>query len=226
VRENYEFNSIARSIDELVVLDVSRANRDIEQLASQVERLAASCFMPIGAGGGIRTIEHVYRLFAAGADKVVLNSLLFEDPAAARRISRTFGAQAVVASLDYREDSAGARTVFTANGTRSTGMSLAAAVDYCGTLDVGEVYATSINNDGTGNGFDLRGLAADFVGSQVPVIASGGAGNYRHFLDALQIPLVRAVSTANLFNFMGDGLQETRELLIQHGVPLCTWTES
>src|SRR5688500_12580713 len=72
VRENYDFNSIARSIDELVVLDVSRANRDVEQLASQVEHLAASCFMPIAAGGGIRSLDHVYRLFSAGADKVVL----------------------------------------------------------------------------------------------------------------------------------------------------------
>jgi cyclase len=182
--------------------------------------------MPIAAGGGIRSLDHVYRLFSAGADKVVLNSLLFEDPATVRRISRTFGAQAVVASLDYREHPAGVRTVLTANGTRNTGMDLAAALRYTTSLNVGEVYVTCINNDGTGNGFDLIGLEADCSDSPVPVIASGGAGNYRHFLDALRIPLVRAVSTANLFNFMGDGLQETRELLLENGVRLCMWTES
>lgn len=226
VRENYEFNSIAHSIDELVVLDVSRRERKIENLAGQVEQLAQSCFMPIAAGGGIRAIEHVYRLFEAGADKVVLNSLLFSDPGLVRELSRTFGAQSVIASVDFRLDAEGVRKVFTGNGEISTGMELADTLKYIGTLNVGEVYLTSISNDGTGNGFDLEALRLSCEICQIPTIASGGAGNYMHLLQGLELEGVKAVSTANLFNFMGNGIQEARELMAERGIALCMWVKA
>ena len=149
IRANYEFNSIARSIDELVVLDVSRGERNIEDLAGQVEQLAQSCFMPIAVGGGIRTVKQAYQLFEAGADKVVLNSLLFSDPGVVRELSRSFGAQSIVASIDFRLRPDGVRQVFAGNGTLDTGMMLTEALTYIGTLNVGEVFLTSISNDGT-----------------------------------------------------------------------------
>lgn len=226
VRENYEFNSIARSIDELVVLDVSRDERHIDNLAGQVEQLAQSCFMPIAAGGGIRSVDDAYRLFRAGADKVVLNTALFSDTALVVELSRIFGAQSIVASIDFRLEADGVRRVFAANGGKDTGMTLEAALRHVGALDVGEVYLTSINNDGTGNGFDLDALKISAGHCSVPTIASGGAGNYVHLMEALQVEGIKAASTANLFNFMGNGIQEARELMRQSGVPLCMWVGS
>lgn len=225
VRENFEFNSIARSIDELVVLDVSRAERDVEALAGQVEQLAESCFMPIAAGGGLRTRADAERLFGAGADKVVLNTALFSDPSWVQELSRSFGAQSIVASVDFRLDTDGERRVYTANGEVDTGRTLADALEYISTLSVGEVYLNSINNDGTGNGFDHDALRISAELCQIPTIAAGGAGNYKHLLDGLRVDGVHAVATANLFNFMGDGIQEARELLAEAGIPLCMWTE-
>jgi cyclase len=226
VRENYEFNSIARSIDELVVLDVSRGERKIDNLAGQVEQLAQSCFMPIAAGGGIRSLDHAYRLFQAGADKIVLNSPLFSDPGLVAELSRTFGAQSIVASVDFRLGSDGVRRVFAGNGEINTGMSLQEALRHVAGLNVGEVYLTSINNDGTGNGFDLKALRISCEICQVPTIASGGAGNYLHLSEGLQLEGIKAVSTANLFNFMGNGIQEARESMHASGIPLCMWVES
>ena len=225
VQDNYAFNSIARSIDELVILDVSRGDRNIEELAAQVELLAKSCFVPIAAGGGIRTIDHAHTLFRAGADKVVLNSLMFTDPELVRDLSRSFGGQSIVASIDYRIDPDGSRKVFTKNGTQFTGMALVEALNYVVSLNIGEVYLTSINNDGTGNGFDIEGLRISSEECEVPTIASGGAGNYKHLIEGLRLAGIRAVSTANLFNFMGDGIREARELMVENGAALCMWRE-
>ena len=225
VQENYEFTSIARSIDELVVLEVSRGDRDLEIFAAQLELLSESCFMPLAAGGGIRTLDHAYRLFEAGADKVVVNSALFTDPALVETLAASFGAQSIMASLDYRLKEDGTRMVFTDNGATPTGMTLEQALAHIAKLNVGEVYLTSIDRDGTGNGFDLDALRMSTEISAIPTIASGGAGNYVHLIDGLQVGRVGAVSTANLFNFMGAGIEEARELMADEGIPLSMWRE-
>lgn len=225
IQENYDFDSIARSIDELIVLDVARAEAsDIEALASQVRSLGKRCFMPIAAGGGIRSVADTQKLFQAGADKIVLNSPYFKNPQLVRELVGIYGAQSIVASIDYRREESGMRRVYCRGGTEDTGLDLGLAVALIQEIGAGELYLTSMNNDGTGDGYDLEGLAIAAALSSAPIIASGGAGNHVHFVEALRSGHVNAVSSANLFNFMCDGLQEARLAMLREGVNLSVWT--
>jgi len=224
VQENYDFDSIARSIDELVVLDVAKAAAsDIDALAGQVRHLGEQCFMPIAAGGGIRSLADARKLFQAGADKLVLNTPYFEDPPLVRELVRTYGAQSIIASIDFRPHEDGTRRVYCRGGTRDTGLNLEQAIALVQQIGTGELYLTSMERDGTGDGYDLESLSLASQLAQVPVIASGGAGNSAHFVEALRSRAVNAVSTANLFNFMGDGLRDARAEMLQDGIGLSVW---
>lgn len=224
VLDNYDFDSIARSIDELIVLDVSRSEkRDVNSLSNELQRLGRNCFMPFAVGGGIRTLDHALQLFKAGADKIVMNTAYFSDPDLIRDLGQIIGIQSIVASIDYRLNADGERVVYINNGSEAAGHSLIDAVKYVQDVGAGELYLTSVENDGTGQGFDLEALRLVASVCSIPVIASGGAGNYSHFNAALKSGLVSAVSTANLFNFMGDGLADARRSMFADGIDLSSW---
>lgn len=225
LKDFYDFDSIAFSIDELIVLDVSRGERDKEKFAALLGEISRNCFMPIGAGGGVRSPEDASFFLNSGADKVVVNTLLFSDPDLVRDLVKKFGAQCIVASIDYKTLDSGATEVFVENGGRSAGMNVAAAIAHVQRLGVGEIYLTSINRDGTGRGLDLKEIAGAADGVTCPLIASGGAGTFDHIADALKAPAISAVSTANLFNFMSDNLTEARQWVIGSGTPLARWAD-
>lgn len=222
VKEHYDFESIAFSIDELVILDIGRESRNIAEFSGILEEIGRNCFMPIAAGGGIRSVEDVQRLLKSGADKVVINTPLFTDPGLVQRLVKRFGSQCVIASIDYRRTGEEGE-VFIENGARPTGMMVAEAVSHAQQLGAGEVYLTSITRDGTGQGLDLDYVSRIAAEVSVPIIISGGAGSFNHLGSALQIENIAAVSTANLFNFMGDNLTEARQFIIESGIPLATW---
>jgi cyclase len=197
LRENYDFDAIAQSIDELVVLDVTRGQRDTAVFAEHLRQLSSSYFLPIAAGGGVRTLEDGYRLLSANADKLVVNSALVDDPALVSALARTFGNQSVVASIDCRKTEAGYRA-FIHNGETDSGLDLANAVSRAAVLGAGEIYLTSIDKDGTGFGYDEE-LVAQISGlTRLPLILSGGVGRYQHFCDGLAIEGVTGASTANI----------------------------
>ncbi len=223
LRESYDFDSIALSIDELVVLDVTRGQKNLATLTKRVAELAQNCFMPIAAGGGITSMEAAYSILGAGADKLVVNTALANQPDLVRELVRVFGGQSIVASIDYR-DVDGTNQVFVDNGTRSTGKSLEEFAAHAAALGVGEMYVTSMQRDGTGQGYDIATLRQLGRAVSVPVIASGGVGKPQHLLEGLREAGVQAVSTANLFNFIANGLAHARQVLIQNGVPLPSWT--
>jgi cyclase len=222
LHEYYEFESIANSIDELVVLDVSRGGRNPQQFADVLRQLGRRCFMPIAAGGGVRSVDDAKRLLRAGADKVVVNSPLFDDGALVGELVRRFGSQCVVASIDYKREGEASRT-FRHNGREDTGLDLAQAIERAQHLGAGELYLTSIARDGTGQGFDEDFLGRAARRADVPVIASGGAGNFAHLASALARDSLSGASTANLFNFMADGLTEARRHVIGAGITLARW---
>lgn len=223
LKEFYDFDAIAFSIDELIVLDVSRGVRDRGAFSRLLEQISSHCFMPIGAGGGVRSIEDVHRLLKSGADKVVVNTILFRDEPLVRTLIDRFGAQCIVASIDFMTSASGMTEVYVDNGRVATGVTLEVAIDRVQALDVGEIYLTSINQDGTGRGFDPGAIIIARERVRCPLIVSGGAGTFAHIADALQIPAVSAVSTANLFNFMSDNLTEARRVVIESGTPLAHW---
>ena len=223
IRDHYEFDSIAFAIDELIVLDVTRGARDREGFAALLLELSRHCFMPIAAGGGIRSVDDARRLLNAGADKVVVNTALFTDPDLVRELSARFGAQCVIASIDYRRTDQGENRVFTENGERPLHLSLEEAVALAASLGAGELYLTSMTRDGTGQGLDVASVAGIARQTTLPVIISGGAGNFRQLSEAISDPAISAVSTANLFNFMSDNLREARSEIIASGTELATW---
>ena len=228
LRSNYDLDAITHAIDELIVLDVSRGSRgsrDTASFARQVERLSSLCFIPLCAGGGIRTMEHAYRLLDAGADKLVVNTPLREDPALVRNLVRVFGSQCVVASIDYRLNGESTET-FVQSGSVATGLTADEVVRDACALGAGEIYLTSIDRDGTGQGYDLRTLAKVSTDSTVPVIASGGAGKDEHLIEGILRGGAQAVATANLFNFIADGLTYARQRMRESGIPLAEWPRS
>jgi cyclase len=222
IEKNYNFKVIASSIDELVVLNVTRGEKEMATFAGQVAELTRGCFVPLAAGGGIRSIDDAVLLLRSGADKLVINTPLVQDPALVSALAQRFGRQCVVASIDYRKRD-GKDEVFVENGTVATGMTVAEAVSNAERLGAGEVYLTSMDQDGTGQGYDTATLEQVAARSRVPVIASGGVGKFEHLAGWLAHPWASAAATANIFNFLGEGLREARMHIEEQGIPLATW---
>ena len=221
--ENYEFESITRSIDELLILNVGRGAPDWPGFIENVQKVVKYCFMPVAVGGGIRNTEQARLLFENGADKLVLNSAFFRDAQLVNRLARLYGAQSIVASLDFQRNGAGEAEIFVDGGRENTGVRLAEAVSGAARAGAGEIYLTSIDRDGTGMGYDLEALQTAFKACDLPIIAAGGADTSDRLGEGIRSGFASAVSTAHLFNFMCDGLREAREELIADGIPLSHW---
>jgi cyclase len=222
LRENYDFDAIAQSIDELVVLNVGRGDRSSAEFADHLRELSANYFLPIAAGGGIRTVDDGYRLFNANADKLVLNSPLIDNPDVVRSLARIFGGQSIVASIDCRRIDHAYRT-FIHNGQTDSGTELKDAVQQAADLGAGEIYLTSMDRDGTGFGYDLEMIANLGPATRLPLILSGGVGRYQHFCDGLLLDGVTGASTANIYNFIVGGLSRARAHIVSQGIPMAGW---
>jgi cyclase len=222
IRENYDFDSIAYSIDELVVLNVQRGEKDVQGFASELTKLIHGCFMPVAAGGGIRTMDDAYAIIAAGADKLVVNSNLYNNKPLIREMVSVFGSQCVIASIDYKNVN-GRNEVFIENGAVNSGLIVEEAVQNAIDLSAGEIYLTSMDKDGTGQGLDIDTLSKVVSISPVHVIGSGGVGREDQFVEGMQKAGLQATSTANLFNFIADGLTEAREYIHAQGIEMAQW---
>jgi len=219
LEDNYGFSTVGYAIDELVVIDVSRQSRNTPQFCEDLKQLTRDCFAPITAGGGIRTLEHVHQLLRSGADKIVINTSLHDQPELVEEIATEFGRQCIVASIDVQKID-GTYQVFKNNGTIKVGESLEHVLLKCAGLPIGEIHIESIDRDGTGNGLDLEILEFVKHVKDLPLILMGGIGNADHIIAGLKDNRVDAVATGNLLNFMGDGLARARELAINGGVVL------
>lgn len=222
IKEYYNFNAIAHSIDELVVLNVERGEKNINEFAKNLAELNKKCFMPIAAGGGIRKLEHAYQILDAGVDKLVINTSLITQPELVTLLVKTFGSQCVVASIDYK-GSGDSTEVFIRDGSRSAGLTVEKAVEIALSLSCGEIYLTSIDRDGTGEGLDWETIKQIANKTSVPVIASGGVGKYDHFAGGILEANAQAVSSANLFNFIEDGLIEARVAMRKRKIDMAGW---
>lgn len=225
LEKNYKFSEVASYIDELIVLDVTRKARDHARFNETVATIAKECFVPITAGGGISNISQARALLRHGADKIVVNSLLHAAPDKVAELAQEFGSQCVVASIDVIMPSRGKRTVLINNGSIPLPGSAEDVIANLDQSNIGEVYLNSVDRDGTGQGYDFDLIEEVAPLIDVPLIIAGGVGHAGHFLDGLKQENVNAVSTAHLFNFIGDGLKKARALLIQEGIELAFWSE-
>lgn len=216
--EKYNFGSVANSVDELVLIDVSRSARQSERFSEIVSALASAFHMPLSVGGGVTSVEVVDSLLRAGADKVILNSALNGNRARLRLMRETYGKQCLVGSIDVRRID-GAYSVFADNGTRLVG-DLGRHIEERVADSVGEIVINSIDRDGTGQGLDFDVLTGVPHHYESQIVLMGGVGTPGHIVQGLQHPAVDAVVTANLLNFIGDGLAEARLACGQAGIAL------
>lgn len=223
---NYDFSRVSFSIDELIVLDVSRGDRDISRFCDHLKALTEGCFVPIAAGGGVRSVDQAKTLLRSGADKIVVNTPLFNNQGLIDKLAAEFGQQCVVASIDAKYAPGIGYQVWTENATRCIEGTLVEWLNKISQYRVGDLYLNSIDRDGTGRGYDL-GITNQLPESMpMPVIIAGGAGKYHHLAEGLSWAPVDAVATAHLFNFVGDGLEHARRELINGGYNLPVWNRS
>ncbi len=219
LEKNYGFSNVGFSIDELIVLDVSRNERNRDEFSEVLKTLTNDCFAPIAAGGGINSVEDATKLLRSGADKIVVNSSLHNNRKLISELAQEFGRQCIIASVDCKQIE-GNFFIVTNNGSNVTDLTLTKFLEQCSDLAIGEICINSIDRDGTGNGFQIELLDCLPELFEIPVIISGGVGNYSHLAEGLQDARVDAVATANLLNFMGDGLASARSQLVNLGIDL------
>ena len=210
--------------DELVFLDITATREARDTLTKLVERIAERVFIPFTVGGGVRSVDDMRRLLLAGADKVSINSAAVERPGLLREGADAFGAQCVVVAVDARRRVAGDPTagweVFVAGGSRPTGRDALAWCEEAVALGAGEILLTSMDRDGTCEGYDIPLLRAVTERVSVPVIASGGAGTLGHLADAFSEGGAHAVLAASIFHFGTFTIPETKRYLAERGVPI------
>jgi cyclase len=224
LERNYKFTKIAHSIDELIIVNATRGEKSLTDFASVLKKIVSNIFIPICAGGGINSIEDAKILFNNGADKIIINSLLYKSPEIVKQLVKIYGSQSIVASIDYLlKDSI--PEVYIENGLKKIEFNLIDYIEYVQSLHVGEIYLNSINQDGTGFGYDIDTLNLIRNKLNVPLIIAGGAGNEKHLLEGISQDEVSAVATANLFNFMGNGLPLARNMLLSNNINLANWQD-
>jgi imidazole glycerol-phosphate synthase subunit HisF len=208
--------------DEIVLLDITATYEGRKTLVDTVARTAREIFVPFTVGGGVRTPEDAAALFDAGADKISVNSAAIANPSLIGEIGRSFGSQAVVVAIDARRGNGGAETseVYVSGGRKPTGRKLLDWAREAEERGAGEILLTSMDADGTRNGFDCELTALVSSALRIPVIASGGAGNAQHFADVFNAGCADAALAASIFHFgIADARELKRELAAQ-GVPV------
>ena len=218
LENNYKFQKIAFSIDELIIVNATRGKKNLSKFTKILDRLVDNVYIPISAGGGVSSLEDAKLLFNHGADKLIINTALFKNTNLISNIVKYYGKQSIIASIDYKDNE-----VFISDGRKKAGPYLEQYVKQIELLGVGEIYLNSIEKDGTGFGYDLNTieLIADKINT--PLIVAGGAGNQQHLLKGIKTKGVSAIATANLFNFIGESLPKARQHLIQNGANLVEW---
>lgn len=219
--DNYKFTQVSKYIDELIILDASPV-KNTATFCKDVKSIIENIRIPKCFGGGVSSYADALEMFEAGADKISINSLAFDDPIACKEIISMYGSQSIVASIDYKSVDQN-DIVYKSNGSISTGIHLSEHVNFLNTLGFGEILLNSIDRDGTGFGYDLEKVISISDISTSPIIALGGAGNKDHFHAGLLVENVAAVATANLFNFMGDALGISRDHLLEKKINLAKW---
>ncbi len=203
--------------DELVFLDITASSDGRAILLDAVQRTADRVFIPLTVGGGVRSVADIDVLLRAGADKVSINTAALEDPALIQHAAERFGCQCVVVAIDARRGSGG-HDVYSHGGRRSTGRTAADWAQEAAERGAGEILLTSMDQDGTKNGYDLDLTISVVTAVDVPVIASGGAGSPEHLRSVLTDGGAAAALAASIFHFDAHPVPETKRYLHDHGV--------
>ena len=213
----------AAGADELTFLDINATHENRGTMMDVVRRTAEACFMPVTVGGGVRTVDDIKQLLRAGADKVSINSAAVTRREFVKEASEKFGGQCIVVAIDTKRVRRGSRDrweIFTHGGRKETGIDAVEFAQEVVSLGAGEILLTSMDRDGTRQGFDIpiTRMIADSV--IVPVIASGGVGNLDHLVDGIRDGHATAVLAASIFHFGEFTIRQAKDHMVRAGLPM------
>ena len=210
--------------DELTFLDITASHEDRDIMLDVVQRTAEACFMPLTVGGGVRTIDDIRALLSSGADKVSINTAAVARRAFVKEAAEKFGDQCIVVAIDAKKVSQAGEDerweIFTHGGRKPTGLD---AIDYARevvSLGAGEILLTSMDRDGTRQGFDIALTCAVANAVTVPVIASGGVGNLQHLVEGIRDGHASAVLAASIFHFGEFSVRDAKTFMAKAGLPV------
>tara|TARA_E500000178_G_scaffold17816_1_gene16892 strand:- start:513 stop:1274 length:762 start_codon:yes stop_codon:yes gene_type:complete len=207
--------------DELVFLDITASSDERAIMHDVVERTASECFMPLTVGGGLREVADIRDMLNAGADKVSLNTAAVNNPALIEEAASRFGNQCIVVAIDAkRTEQDGKWEVYTHGGRTPTGRDVIEWACETVRLGAGEILLTSMDADGTKDGYDLELTRAISQAVEVPVIASGGAGTLDHLADAVSVGQASAVLAASIFHFGTYTIEQAKKHIGERGIPV------
>lgn len=210
-----------REVDELILVDILAHQSKDELDFDSINDFSQDCFVPLSVGGGIASLDQVQKLLRAGADKVCVNSASYSNPGLITEIAKRHGTQCVVASIDVRKKSPEKEwECFSHAGKHATGLEVRAWAREIEDRGAGEILITSIERDGTFLGYDLDLVEAVVTTVNIPVIASGGAGNYQHMIDAVRKSGASAVAAASMFHFTEQTPAGAKAAMQSVGIPV------
>lgn len=208
--------------DEITFLDITATHEDRETMVHIVEAIASEVFIPLTVGGGIRTLDDIRTMLNAGADKVGINSAAVFNPEFVKEASERFGAQCIVVAIDAKkvsaEDAPARWEIFTHGGRKATGIDAVEWAIKMAAYGAGEILLTSMDKDGTKDGFDLALTRSISDAISIPVIASGGVGNLQHLADGVTMGGADAVLAASIFHFAEYSVPEAKEFMNKEGI--------
>lgn len=208
--------------DELTFLDITASHENRNIILDVVKKTAEQVFMPLTVGGGIRSIDDIRRLLTAGADKVSINTAAVKEPEFIKKASRRFGSQCIVVAIDAKKVQGNFETpkweVYVSGGRTPTGLDAVAWARAVEKKGAGEILLTSMDCDGTRDGFDIELNKTVSEAVNIPIIASGGAGTREHFYDVFTRGKVDAALAASIFHYRTISIQEVKEYLMEKGI--------
>ncbi|WP_250461345.1 imidazole glycerol phosphate synthase subunit HisF [Microbulbifer litoralis] len=206
--------------DEITFLDITATHEERDTTLHTVEQMAAQVFIPLTVGGGVRTLQDIRNLLNAGADKTAINSAAVRNPEFVREAAERFGSQCIVVAIDAKRVGEGKWEIFTHGGRKPTGIDAVAWAKKMADYGAGEILLTSMDRDGTKNGFDLALTRAVADAVPVPVIASGGVGNLQHLAEGVLEGGADAVLAASIFHFGEYSIAEAKAFMQEAGIEM------
>ncbi|HBD12879.1 MAG TPA: imidazole glycerol phosphate synthase subunit HisF [Porticoccaceae bacterium] len=212
----------AEGADEITFLDITASHEKRDTTIHTVERIAGEVFIPLTVGGGVRSLEDIRALLRAGADKVSINSAAVKDPEFVQRAASRFGSQCIVVAIDAKRANPGQKPprweIYTHGGREPTGIDAIEWAQKMEAYGAGEILLTSMDRDGTKDGFDIALTRAVSNATHIPVIASGGVGNLQHLVDGVEAGGADAVLAASIFHFGEYSIADAKRYMAEHGI--------
>ena len=207
-----------REVDELILVDITATEQNREPDYESISEFTEECFVPMTVGGGVKTIEHIKNLLRAGADKVSINSAAFTNPELIKKGAELYGSQCIIVSIDAKKENDGSYHCYSNSGKIDTGIDVVIWAKQMEKYGAGEILLTSIDLDGTMKGYDLELIKMISDNVSIPIIASGGAGNYQDMYRAIIESNASAVAAASIYHFTEQTPKEAKKYLQGKGI--------